>query len=60
FIASSRDPVLTEFRAKHSNPQRPFKAIIIADARKLLTPLNAMIRSGQPWSNQLNAELTPA
>jgi transposase len=60
FIASSRDPVLKEFRAKLSNQQRPFKAIIIAVARKLLTHLNAMIRSGQPWSNQINAELTPA
>jgi transposase len=60
FNASSRDPVLKAFRAKLSDQQRPFKAIIIAVARKLLTHLNSMIRSGQPWNNQINAELTPA
>jgi len=57
---NARDLVLKAFRAKLSDQQRPFKAIIIAVARKLLTYLNAMIRSGQPWSNQINAELTPA
>ncbi|MFN9701638.1 MAG: hypothetical protein ACK57H_07165 [Hyphomonadaceae bacterium] len=60
FNASSREPVLQEFRATLSNQQRPFKASIIAVARKRLTHLHAMIRSGQPWSNQINAELTPA
>ena len=53
FIASRRDPVLMAFREKLTTPQRPFKAIIIAVARKLLTHLNAMIRSGQPWDNKM-------
>jgi transposase len=53
FIASRKDPVLMEFREKLTTPQRPFKAIIIAVARKLLTHLNAMIRSGQSWDNKI-------
>ena len=50
---SRRDPVLMEFREKLTTLQRPFKAIIIAVARKLLTHLNAIIRSGQPWDNKM-------
>jgi transposase len=58
FVASRKDPVLIAFRAKLTTAQRPFKAIIIAVARKLLTHLNAMIRSGQPWDNQMTPKLT--
>ena len=53
FVASSRDPVLKDFRTKLTTGDRPFKSIIIAVARKLLTHLNAMIRSGQPRDNQM-------
>jgi transposase len=53
FIASRKDPILIAFREKLTTPQRPFKAIIIAVARKLLTHLNAMIRSGQSWDNKI-------
>lgn len=52
FIANSRDPVIKEFRAKLSNQQPPFKAIISAVARKRRNHLNAMIRCRQRWSTQ--------
>jgi transposase len=41
------------FCEKLTTPQRPFKAIIIAVARKLLTQINAMVRSGQTWDNKM-------
>jgi transposase len=56
FIASRRDPVLKAFREKLSTPDRPFKSIIIAVARKRLTHINAMIRSGQSWNNQMTPQ----
>ncbi|MBO4119921.1 IS110 family transposase, partial [Cupriavidus gilardii] len=32
---------------------KPFKVAITACMRKLLTVLNAMVKSGQPWQNNM-------
>ncbi len=44
FMASRNDPELQEQRAKMQAAGKPFKLVIIAIARKLLTRLNAMLR----------------
>lgn len=52
FIASRRDPVLKAFRTRLQNAGKPVKLAITACARKLLTVLNAMAKSGINYHKQ--------
>jgi transposase len=52
FIASRCDPRLRAFRARLQDAGKPFKAAIIACARKLLTILNAMLRDATDYAPQ--------
>lgn len=58
FVASQRDPDLKAFRQRLQNEKKPFKVAIVATARKLLTRLNAMIASGQPWQSTTHPQPT--
>ncbi len=49
FVASRCDPTLRAFRERLRNAGKPFKVVITACARKLLSILNAMVRSGQDY-----------
>ena len=46
FIASRHDPALRAFRKRLQDAGKPFKLAIIAVARKLVTILNAMLKTG--------------
>lgn len=52
FIASRHDPVLKAFRKRLQDAGKPVKVAITACARKLLTILNAMFRTGQDYRKQ--------
>lgn len=52
FIASRHDPVLKAFRTRLATAGKPTKLALTACARKLLTILNAMLRSGQDYRKQ--------
>lgn len=47
--ASRRNPVLREFRQRLLDAGKPRLVALVAVARKLLTILNAILRTGQPW-----------
>lgn len=49
FIASRRDPAMKEYRSRLDNAGKPYKVVIIACARRLLTQINAMIRDGRAY-----------
>lgn len=49
-IASRHDPALKAFRARLEAQGKPKKVAIVAVARKLLTILNAMLRTGQAYA----------
>ena len=49
FVASGRDPRFKAFRQRLQAAGKPLKVVITACARKLLTILNAMVRSGQDY-----------
>jgi transposase len=49
FVASCRDPELRAVRARLRAAGKPYKVVIIALARKLLTRLNAMVRDGTDY-----------
>lgn len=53
FIASRHNPVFKAFREKLTLAGKPHKVVIIAVAHKLLTVLNAMLKSGTPWNQEL-------
>jgi transposase len=53
FVAGRYDPVLKAFKEKLLAAKKPYKSVIVAVARKLLTHLNAMITSGKPWNNEM-------
>ena len=57
FVASRYDPVLKAFKEKLLANKKPFKLVITAVARKLLTHLNAMIVSGKPWDNKMTPKI---
>lgn len=52
FIASRHDPVFKAFRARLQQAGKPVKLAITACARKLLTILNAMLRTEQDYRKQ--------
>lgn len=47
--ARSHNPPLRVFAQRLSDKGKPFKVMIVAVMRKLLTTLNAMLRSNTPW-----------
>jgi transposase len=49
FVASSHDPELRAIRDRLRAAGKPYKVVIIALARKLLTRLNAMVRDGTDY-----------
>ena len=49
FIASRKDPEMITERARMQKAGKPFKVVIIALARKLLTRLNAMVKEGRNY-----------
>jgi transposase len=52
FIASRYDPMMKAFRARLQEAGKPVKLALTACARKLLTILNAMEKSGQNYVKQ--------
>ena len=50
-VASLRwNPALVQLRKRlEANPDRHYRSVIVACARKLLTQINAVVRRGTPW-----------
>jgi transposase len=48
-VASRRNPVIRAFYARLRAAGKPAKVALVACMRKLLTILNAILRSGTPW-----------
>jgi transposase len=53
--AMRHNPVMRAFAERLKRSGKPKKAIIAAVMRKLLVTLNAMLRSGEPWSHAKTA-----
>ena len=53
-VASRHNPVIKAFYDRLVAAGKPKKLAITACARKLLTILNAMVRSGKPWDQALH------
>jgi transposase len=50
------NPVLRSFAQRLHKTGKPFKVVIVACMRKLLTILNTMVRNATPWNPQLSTE----
>jgi transposase len=50
-VATRHNPVIKAFYARLLEAGKPKKVALVACMRKLLTILNAMLRSGQPWDD---------
>ena len=50
FAATKFNPTIRVFAERLKNAGKPFKVVIVAAMRKLLTILNIMIRENQPWN----------
>lgn len=50
------NPVLRSFAQRLHKAGKPFKVVITACMRKLLTILNTMVRNATPWNPQLSTE----
>ena len=51
-VASHHNPMLKAFASRLRAAGKPHKVIITAVARKLVTIVNALVKSGQKWTNQ--------
>ena len=51
-VASHHNPILKTFADRLRAAGKPHKVVITAVARKLVTIVNALIKSGQKWSHQ--------
>lgn len=51
-VASHHNPVLKVFADRLRIAGKPHKVIIVAVARKLVTIVNALVKSGQNWTSQ--------
>lgn len=51
--AIRHNPAIRSFYERLSSAGKPFKVAITACMRKLLTVLNAMVKTGQPWHNNM-------
>jgi transposase len=49
--ATQHNPVIKAFYARLLEAGKPKKVALVASMRKLLTILNALLRSGQPWDD---------
>jgi transposase len=49
FNAARYNPVLRAFAGRLSAAGKPFKVVVTAVMRKLLTILNAMVKNNTPW-----------
>jgi len=47
--ARSYNPIIKAFAKRLSAAGKPFKVVMTACMRKLLTMLNTMVRDAQPW-----------
>jgi transposase len=54
--ASRCNPVIQKFRSRLRQAGKPAKVALVACAHKLLTILNAMARTGQPWDERRAAQ----
>ena len=54
-VAIRRNPVMRLFADKLRRNGKPSKVVIAAVMRKLIVTLNAIVRSGQPWSHAQTA-----
>jgi transposase len=54
-VASRHNPVLREFYERLRRAGKKAKVALTAVARKLLTIVNAVVRSGRPWNPELAA-----
>lgn len=52
-VAIQHNPVLKAFRDRLVEAGKPKMVALIATARKLLTILNAILRTGQPWREEI-------
>ena len=55
FCAMKFNPVIRPFAERLRAAGKPFKVIVIAAMRKLLTILNVMLRENQPWQPKLQS-----
>jgi len=53
-VASRHNPVIKAFYQRLLAAGKPKKVALVACMRKLLTILNAMVRSGKPWDQALH------
>ena len=53
-VASRHNPVIKAFYARLVAAGKPKKLALVACMRKLLTILNAVVRSGKPWNEALH------
>jgi transposase len=53
-VASRHNPVIKAFYQRLLAAGKPKKVALVACMRKLLTILNAMVRSGKPWNQALH------
>lgn len=51
-VASHHNPVLKTFADRLREAGKPHKVVITAVARKLVTIVNALVKSGQTWASQ--------
>jgi transposase len=50
-VAIQHNPVMRLFADKLRRSGKPSKVVITAVMRKLIVTLNAILRSGEPWSH---------
>jgi transposase len=53
-VATQHNPAIRAFYARLVTAGKPKKVALVASMRKLLTILNALVRSGQPWDESLH------
>jgi len=58
-VATKRNPVIRTFYLRLVASGKPKKLALVACMRKLLTILNVMVRTTQPWSVEIDARSLP-
>jgi transposase len=53
FCAMKFNPVIRRFAERLRTAGKPFKVIVVAAMRKLLTILNVMLKENRPWDPKL-------
>lgn len=56
--AAYHNPVIRSLRQRLQHQGKPFKVVLTACMRKLLTILNAMVKNGTPWNSALCRNLS--